>query len=148
MSEPDPRLTGHVRSIVDAVREPLELDRWEIRVDAGPEEEDGGRATCIPLPEYRCATINFDFDRIQTGDDLAELAVHEMTHCHTAPLHDLAIALADALADVAPKYMRKGLRKKLQEEVRLAAEATTTDVGHTYLRLLRRAGILPTPEAT
>jgi hypothetical protein len=37
-----------------------------------------------------------------------------------------------------PEPLRDGVRKKLLEEVRRAGEDSTTQVGFTYIRLLRR----------
>ena len=105
------------------------------------------RAACVAQPEYREADVFFAFDKILTGDDLAELTVHEMAHCHTWPIHAVAESLANALAESAPEHLREPLRVLLGEQVREAAERTTTDVGHAYLRLLRRAGVLDTPAA-
>lgn len=133
----------HVTSLIEKIREPLALDRWEIRTKAEPIAD--ARAYCLASPEYRSADIVFDFDKLQTGDDVAEIAVHEATHCHTWPLHALAESLANALADAMPEYAREALRKQHLEQVRLAGEQVTTDVGHTYLRLLRRAGVLDNP---
>jgi hypothetical protein len=136
-------LNEHVQSIFEAVREPLGLDRWQIRL--GAEKLEDSRAACIAQPEYREADLYFDAEKIKTGDDLAELTVHEMAHCHTFELHSLAEELADALAESAPESHRESLRKLFHEKVRQAGERCTTDVGHTYLRLLRRAGILDNP---
>lgn len=137
-------LESTVLDTVNQLREPLGLDRWAFYVENGDAGDDA-RAACNAMPEYREATIVFNFDAMKTGDDLDEFVVHEMTHCHTWPLHAVAEQLANALADSLPQYARDALRKKLQEEVREAAERVTTDVGHAYLRLLRRAGVLPTP---
>ncbi len=134
---------AHVTELIDQVREPLGLDRWQL--SSAVAELIDARACCQAQPEYREATILVDTERLKTGDDLAELVVHELTHCHTWPIHAIAEHLANALAESAPESHRESLRKLLQEQVRVAAEQTTTDVGHTYLRLLRRAGILDTP---
>lgn len=138
-------LEEQAQDLVARLQEPLNLDRWSLYpvVDSTIE----ARASCASSPEYREATISFDFSRIKTGDDLAELTVHEMTHPHVEPLGALAISLADALADAAPENMREGLRKLLQEEVRKAEERVTTDLGHVLLKLLRRARILESPPA-
>ena len=136
-------LHQHVVATLEKIREPLELDRWTLSpvLEAIPD----ARAYCLANPEYREAVIGLDFDKLKTGDDVAEVLVHEATHCHTWALHTLAEELANALADSAPDYLRDGMRKLLLEQVRKAGEQVTTDVGYTYLRLLRRAGILDTP---
>ena len=133
-------LASLVSGIVDAIREPLGLDRWSLRVMTGA--LDDARASCEASPEYREARLCFDFDKLQTGDDLQEIAVHESAHCVTWPLHTLAETLADAVADQLPKHQREAVRTVLREQVRIAGEQVTTDVGQTYLRLLRRAGVL------
>jgi hypothetical protein len=106
----------HVTELLDAIREPLGVDRWDIRLKSEPIAD--ARAYCLASPEYRSAEIVIDPDKLQTGDVLQEVAVHETTHLHTW---------------------------KLLEEVRQAGEEVTTDVGHAYLRLLRRAGVLDSP---
>lgn len=139
-------LVGHIRTMLDAVREPLALDRWSIQPEIAQLED--ARACCAASPEYREARISFDLDKLQTGDEVDEIAVHELTHCHTWPLHALAENLAQALAESAPESLREPLAKLLLEEVRKAGEQVTTDVGHAYVRLLRRAGILASPTAS
>lgn len=136
-------LPEQVNDILATIREPLAVDRWQVRV--GNQALPDCRACCVAQPEYREADLFFDFEKLQTGDDLAELTVHETTHLHTWPLHALCERLANALANSLPETHREGVREMLHEEVRLAGETVTTDVGHTYLRLLRRAGILDTP---
>lgn len=139
-------LFEHVTDIVNKVREPLGLDRYELQLAHGPMEK--ATASCVANPEYHQASLAFDFDKMQTGVDVAEIVVHEMTHCHTWELHTLCEELAKALAESAPPTHRRALRKLLREKVRQAGERCTTDVGRTYLRLLRRAGILDTPAST
>ena len=130
----------HVEAILKAIREPLGVDRQAIRV--GNQELPDCRACCAAQPEYREADLFVDFNKLKTGDDVQELIVHEVTHIHTWPLH----ALAEELAKLAARQMgSEPLEAMLLEQVRLAAEAVTTDVGHTYLRLLRRANVLDTP---
>jgi hypothetical protein len=102
-----------IHEMVDRVREPLGLDRWTIKVALGPMEGE-------------------------TGDELDETVVHEMSHPHTWPIHAVAEHNANCIAEMAPDSMREALRKKLLEEVRVAAETTNTQVGFTYVRLLRR----------
>ena len=138
----DGPLARQVEAMVGAVREPLALDRWGITVEVGAGEQRGG---CAAAPEYREATIVFDLEKFETGDDPAEMVAHEMAHPHIWPLHALAEDLAAALAASAPEHLRGPLGTLLSEQVRLAAETVTTDVGQTYLRLLRRAGILESP---
>ena len=133
-------LHADVQALMARVREPLGLDRWSLRLESGPLED--ARACCQASPEYREATVKFDFDKLETGDDLAETLLHEMAHCHTWAIHAMAERLADSLADTLPKAQRDAVRATLQEYVREAAERSTTEVGQTYLRALRRAGVL------
>ena len=137
----------HIVAIIEQIREPLELDRWCIMPHIGALEDC--RAGSDPAPEYREAPVYFDLDKLKTGDDLQELVVHEAgAHLHTAELHDIALELADALADSMPESHREGVRKLLKRRVNFAAERVTTDVGQTYLRLLRRSKVLDTPGPT
>ena len=137
-------LEQQAQDLVTRLQEPLGLDRWSIQLIV--DETIDARAACDSSPEYSEAEIRFDFSRLKTGDDLAELAVHEMTHPHIEPLGAVAMGLAHAVADTSPEYMREGLRKLLLEEVRKAEEKTTTSVAHVFLKLLRRANVLDTPE--
>jgi len=137
-----------MREIVAKCAEPLGLDRFTLGLANEDLSHDGASAGCEAMPEYRKAKIAIDPERLGTGEDFAEIVVHEMAHVHTWELHTLAEELAYALAESAPRSHRKALRKLLREKVRQAGERCTTDVGHTYLRLLRRAGILDTPVNT
>lgn len=136
-------LEQQAQELVTLLQEPMNLDRWTLRLVMDGEMDS--RAACDSQPEYREAEIRFDFNSVKTGDDLAELAVHEMTHPHIEPLSSLAVDLANALADSSPEYMRDGLRKLLLERVRWVEEQVTTDVGHVLLKNLRRPAILATP---
>lgn len=133
-----------VNEIFTKCREPLGLDRHEIVLINEP--ADDCTASCEALPEYRRVTLSFDLDKMETGVDPQEIVVHEMAHVDTWELHTLAEELAFALADSMPKSHRKAMRRLLLEKVRQAGERCTTDVGHKYLRLLRRAGILESPK--
>lgn len=138
-------LEEQAQYLVRLLQEPLSLDRWGIQLIV--DDSIDARACCTSNPEYSEAEIRFDFSRVKTGDDLAELVVHEMTHPHVEPLGAVAIGLADLVADSAPEHLREGLRKMLLEEVRKAEERVTTDIGHVFLKLLRRAKVLETPSA-
>lgn len=137
----DAKIPAHIQSLVDEYREPLGLDRWDIRLEVGAmPADDVAKAACSASPEYREATILFDLDRLKTGDDLEELVAHELGHCPLWPLHEEAEGLAEALADcfVIAGAAQAAVRKVLQEEVRKAAERTATDIGHILLRYHRR----------
>ncbi len=136
-------IQDHVQATLEKIREPLGIDRWDIRVAQGPLTD--ARAACAAEPEYRTATIMFDTDKLQTGDDLDEIAVHEATHCLVWPLHAIAENYANMIASSMPGPWQQAMRDGLLEEVRKAAETVTTDVGHAFLRLFRRAQVLDTP---
>jgi hypothetical protein len=129
-------LAEHVVTQVERLQEPLGLTGWSIQCEHGPLE--GAKASCSAEPEYKQATLAFDLEKFQTGDDLDETIVHEMMHMHTWAIHKVGEDLAQLAADMAPKYMREGLKAKLLEEVRQAGEDTNTQVGFTTIRLLRR----------
>jgi hypothetical protein len=134
-----------ITDLIERCREPLAKSDWELVTISGPQEDC--TASCEAMPEYRRAKLTFDPEKLETGSDVAEIVVHELAHCDTWELHTLCEELAKALAESAPKPYRKALKKLLLEKVRQAGERCTTDVGHTYLRLLRRAGVLDTPPA-
>lgn len=142
---PAPTLEEQAAVLVKKLVEPLNLDRWTLTLTTGPLEEEQGRACCNAAPEYLEATVAIDFDRLKTGDVLDEMIVHELTHAHIWPIHELAETLAQALAQSAPEHMRDALEMLLRRQVEIAAETTTTAVGHVFLKLLRRAQILATP---
>jgi hypothetical protein len=121
--------------VILRAQEPLGLDRWSIKIQLGEIEDKG---SCTALPEYKEAVLQFNLEKFETGDEPDEIAVHEASHCHTWPIHTVAEDLAKLVADMSPEYMREGLRTKLLEEVRYAGEDATTQVGFTYIRLLRR----------
>lgn len=136
-------IQDHVLATFEKIREPMGLDRWTITPTAEPIADS--RAFCVAHPEYREARIVLDFDKLQTGDDVDEIVVHESTHCLTWELHTLAEELANALADSLPESHREAMRKLLLEKVRQAGERVTTDVGQGFLRMFRRAGVLDRP---
>lgn len=127
---------AHVQALVDRIREPLGLDRWQVRVEA--EALEDARACAVAAPEYRELVLTFDLARLETGDDVRELVLHEAAHAHTWPLHALAEELAKALAESLPAAAREPMRGLLLEQVRKAGELVTTDVGQTYHRLLAK----------
>lgn len=115
---------------------PLELDRWNIMVTAGP--DGGNAASCSAMPEYMKATIRVDPDQLETGDELDEDAAHEMAHCHTWPISHVADDLAVALCELLPEGFILPFAKLLKASVERAEETTTTQVGRTYIKLLRQ----------
>src|SRR5687768_3345749 len=88
-------------SLVRRMLEPLGLDRWTIKVVS--EADPDCTASCSAMPEYQQATIRVDPDKLQTGDELDEIAAHEIAHCHTWPIAHLADDLAVALAEQLPE---------------------------------------------
>jgi hypothetical protein len=137
-----PELVRYILETVERMREPFGLDRWQICVNAvealpgDPGEEQ--TAACSAAPEYKNAALAFDTSRFKTGDDIDEFVAHELAHCHTWPIHAEAEENATLVAEMSPEYMRDAIHKKLMEEARKAAEDTTTQVGLTYIRILRR----------
>jgi hypothetical protein len=131
----DAPLSKVVADYLDRMREPLGLDRWQIKVEFGPGENT---AACGAMPEYEQATIAVDPDKLSTGDELDEILAHELAHCHTWPISSVADDFALALAELAPDGMREPLAKLYKETARKAEEVTTTRVGRAYVTLLRR----------
>lgn len=131
----DAPLSRLVDELLSRLLEPLGLDRWTIKKEFGPGENT---AACAAMPEYKTATICVDPDKLATGDELDEILAHELAHCHTWPIASVADDFAVALAEIAPEAQREALAKLYKETARKAEEVTTTDVGHTYIRLLRR----------
>jgi hypothetical protein len=143
--KPYPSLEEQAEALMRKLVEPLNLDRWTVTLQTGALQEEQGRACCSASPEYLEATIAIDFDRLKTGDVLDEMVVHELTHTHVWPIHELAETLAQALAASAPAHLRDALDTLLRRQVEIAAETTTTSVAYVFLKLLRRAQILATP---
>jgi hypothetical protein len=123
-------------SLVRRMQEPLGLDRWTIKVVS--ETDPDATASCAAMPEYQQATIRVDPDRLQTGDELDEIVAHEMAHCDTWAIAHIADDLAVVLAEQLPEGSIQPWAKFLKFQVERAEETTTTRVGHTYIRLLRR----------
>jgi hypothetical protein len=131
--------------MVEKLQAPLGLDGWTITTVLGPRDDASGE--CFAMPEYKRATLYFDPDQIETGECVDELVTHEMTHCHTWSLNAVAEENAKAIADMLPESARDPIRRKLLEDERKAAEDVTTQVGFTYIRLLRRIWSLETEVA-
>ena len=117
------------------MREPLGLDRWQIKVVFGPAEN---LAACSADPEYRQATIYFDPDRFQTGDELDETLAHELDHCHLWPIATAADDLVLMAVELLPEAVRPATLRYLKEQVRRAEEDSATQVGRAYATLFRR----------
>lgn len=132
---PDVPLSRVVDELLAKMLEPLGLDRWQIRVLFGPGDDT---AACNAMPEYQVATLSIDPDKLDTGDELDEMICHELGHCHIWPIASEADDLAIALVECLPDGLQGPLAKLLKESARKAEEDTATEVGRTYIRLLRR----------
>ena len=128
-------LARHVREKIAELQEPLNYAGWSILPTTGSLES---MAACEAEPEYKRMRLFFDLEKLQTGDEVDEIIVHEMMHGHTMPTFDLAERYSDLVADMAPEHMREPLRASLHEEVRLAGEDVATQVGFVVVKLLRR----------
>lgn len=141
-------LAKHVEEILDRIREPMGLDRWQIEITTGECKDEVTGEPCtgaaMVFPEYSTGRIVLDFECMKTGDDVEELVVHEATHFPVWWIHAVAEHLADAWANSAPDTHRESIRSFAQEQVRVAAEKTTTDLGNAFLRLFRRNWVLET----
>jgi hypothetical protein len=100
------------------------LSDWKISVVVGA-PDDGARATCDAMPEYKEATLTFDPDRIPTDPrELDGWIIHELLHCHTWRLESLAESWGKSEAQYA--YARD------------AAETVVTDIERIILNLTKR----------
>jgi hypothetical protein len=108
----------------------LLLHDWKIGVVFGPvpcdEGEEPGRAECFARPEYKEATIYWDPKRvtIESDEDLDDWCKHELTHCHTWKLEQMAEFWA---GDDAQKY----------ETVRNVAEDLVTTLEKVFKHIGR-----------
>lgn len=122
--------------LVRRMQEPLGLDRWTIKIVTGPDPEN--TAGCSAMPQYQQATLSLDPDKLQTGDELDEIVAHEMAHCHVWPIASIADDLLAALAESLPESFVSPFAKLFKALTEDAEESTTTQVGQTYIRLLRQ----------
>jgi hypothetical protein len=126
----------YIAETIREMTEPFGLTGWTLKLQQGSMPD--ATAACTAMPEYRQATLAFDVERLQTGDELDEIIAHELAHCPTWGPYALCESFAHALADLAPKLHRSGIRKLLIEQCRVANEDATTQVGFTFIRLFRR----------
>lgn len=133
---PSSPVGAYIVEMIERLKEPMNLTGWTLKPKAGPLVD--ATACCEAWPEYKVAHLSFDIDKLQTGDELDEIIVHEMSHCHTWPIHELGENLATSLAECAPKQHRPSLRKLLMEQVRKAGEDTNVQVGFMVIKLWRR----------
>lgn len=113
------------------------LDAWVHYIVTEPIERDA-MASCEASPEYLHATLTFDTDKFRTGDDVGELVAHEMAHEITWGLWALAEKAANYAVRLSPKATRKAVWAGFEEDIRMAGELATTQVGRIVIRLLRR----------
>src|SRR4051812_6046017 len=117
-------------------------DTWQIQLVNGKcLEEDGVtpyRGGCESDPEYSEATIKIDMEQLRTGDQIEEIVAHETTHIHLMWLHNEAHHLAGLAGHLLPDQFVDPTTEYLREKVRVAAEKSTTDLGHSFLRCFRR----------
>lgn len=111
-----------VSSRVRHWRKRLGLAAWHIRVEYGPDPDEGSEASCMALPEYGYATLRFDLPNIPP-DEVDAWVVHELMHCYVWPLANAAHALA-------------GGDKAKEEWVRTQEETLTTTLERLILRLV------------
>ena len=64
-----------VNDLIVKMQEPLGLDRWTLKVEIGEFEDVGA---CTAQPEYRHATLHFNPERLETGDEPDEIVAHEL----------------------------------------------------------------------
>jgi len=128
-------LARHIVDMVAKLTEPLGYTGWSILTQVGTLDST---AACEAEPEYKRMKLLFDLDKLQTGDEVDEIIVHEMMHPQTWAQWDTAEGIAHMAADMAPEWMREALRTKLLEDIRYSGEDVATQVGFTTIRLLRR----------
>jgi hypothetical protein len=134
-----PPIVQYIHDFVEKVREPLGLDRWQIHLlDETPAEDVDCKASNTANPEYKTTYLRFHIDRLETGDELDELIVHELTHCHTWGVHTLAEENAIIAADCLPEGARDAFKRGMLEQARIAGEDATTQLAFCFIRLLRR----------
>jgi hypothetical protein len=131
----DPTLPEHITATVERLKEPLGLTGWSIQIETG---DIDAKATCSAQPEYKQILLSFNLDRLETGDELDEIIVHEMMHPHTWTLFQEAEDLATVAAAASPEAVREAMKAYLLEKVRFAGEDAATQVGFVTIRLLRR----------
>jgi hypothetical protein len=113
------------RSITSRLRhwqKKLLLSDWKISVEVGA-LDDGSRADCDARPEYKEAKIRLDPDKIPL-DELDGFLVHELLHCHTWRLEQIA--------------EEWGQSESRYAFVRDVAEAVVTDLERIVLNVARR----------
>lgn len=108
-----------IHKYVKKWRKILRLQDWRLRVlvrDTTPsDDKDPCKGSCHAAPEYREALLTFTLDLIEAEPtDLEELVAHEMSHCISWPLTQMADEFAKQ-------------HEGLKEWARIATETVTTD---------------------
>jgi hypothetical protein len=108
-----------IHKYVKKWRKILRLEHWRLRVcvrdTTPPTDKDPSKASCEAWPEYREANLTFTLDLIEAEPtDLEELVAHEMCHCRSWPL-----------TQVADEFAKQ--HEGLKEWARIATETVTTD---------------------
>lgn len=106
----------------------LDMDRWKIAVRFNEEPQENS-AGCIAKPEYREAMITFNLANLSSERDLEEHVVHELVHCITWPL-----------TEVADTYAQDVKSQGVARWADVATEQVTTDVADIILKLVRQKG--------
>lgn len=113
------------QSIVARVRrwqKKLLLGDWKITVQSGP-LDTGERADCDARPEYKEALLRFDPEKIP-ADELDGFVIHELLHCHTWRLEQIA--------------EEWGQSESRYAFVRDVAEAVVTELERAILNVARK----------
>lgn len=131
----DAPLAAVVEGLLAKMREPMGLDRWQIKLVFGPGDDP---ACCAAMPEYRTATIHVDPDKLETGDEVDETLAHELTHCPLWPIASAADDLVLMVVDLVPESAQAGMARYLKEQVRKAEEDSATQLGRGFVTLFRR----------
>jgi hypothetical protein len=115
---------------------------WLVSIINGRCVDENGepyRGGCEADPEYSEARIKIDFERLQTGDRVEEIVIHELVHIPLMWLHNQADNLAGLAANMTgATHQVNALAEYNREQVRKAAEKSATDIGHTILRMYQR----------
>jgi hypothetical protein len=130
----------HVEEVVAKLKPYYGLDdMWRIEVVSATIEPGEGRAAAECDPEYSEGKLRIDFDQLHTGDQVEEIIIHELVHMHLMWLHNESHHLSGLAANlVGATHQCNALDTFLKEKVRVAAEKSATDLGHTILRMYRR----------
>ena len=92
------------------------LGEWKITTKYGPLEH-GEKADCDAKPEYREALIRFDHRKI-SADEVDAYCIHELVHCITWPIEQLAEnSAADENSHATARFICETTATKLEEVI-------------------------------